>query len=52
MWSAQLHQVNKQSCPNGKPIIIKNAKHELFLESDTFREPALQQALNWFNQHT
>ncbi len=51
-FCAQLHQLNPQSCPDGKPIIIDNAKHELFLERDTFRAPALQQALNWFNQHT
>lgn len=46
-----LHQENQKSCPNGKPVVIKNAKHELFLESDDFRELALQQALNWFTQH-
>lgn len=46
-----LHQQNKQSCPEGKPIVINGANHELFIESDKYRNAALSSALNWFNQH-
>lgn len=47
----QLHKLQPQSCPHGKPSIVANAYHELFFESDTFREQALQAAIQWFEQH-
>jgi len=50
-FCVQLHQLQKHSCPNGKPVVIKEANHELFIESDDKREIALSTALQWFNQH-
>jgi lysophospholipase len=47
----QLHQLQPQSCPNGKPLIIADAYHELFFESDAYREKALTAAIEWFKQH-
>jgi len=46
-----LNSVNKSSCPGGKPFRIETAKHELFFESDEYRDKALTQAVNWFEQH-
>ncbi len=48
----QLHQINSASCPNGKPVVINQAKHELFIEDDCYREPTIKTALNWFAQHS
>jgi len=50
-FCSTLHNINKNSCPNGQAVVIDNAHHELFLESDQYREQALQHALSWFNQH-
>jgi lysophospholipase len=47
----QLHQLQPQSCPTGKPLIIAGAYHELFFESDAYREQALTAAIEWFEQH-
>lgn len=47
----QLHQVQPQSCPNGRPIVIEKANHELFFESDVYRHQALTAAIDWFAQH-
>jgi len=47
----QLHQLHPQSCPNGKPLIIKGAYHELFFESDVYRQQALTAALKWLEKH-
>ena len=47
----QLHQLQPQSCPYGKPLIIAGAYHELFFESDAYREQALTAAIEWFEQH-
>ena len=47
----QLYQLQPQSCPNGKPLIIDNAYHELFFESDVYREQALKAVVQWFEQH-
>ena len=47
----QLHQTHMHSCPGGKPVVIQNALHELFFEQDKYRQPAIEQVLNWFNQH-
>jgi lysophospholipase len=47
----QLHQLQPQSCPTGKPLIIAGAYHELFFESDAYREKALTAAIAWFEQH-
>ena len=47
----QLHALQPQSCPNGKPLVIKGAYHELFFESDIYRQQALSAVLDWFNKH-
>lgn len=47
----QLHQAHPQSCPNGKPLVIKDAYHELFFESDLYRQQALSAVIEWFEQH-
>lgn len=36
---------------NGDPILIPHAKHELLIESDQFRTPALEAAFNHFSRH-
>lgn len=48
----QLHALHPQSCPGGKPIVIEHAFHELFFESDIYREQALSAAIAWFEQHS
>ncbi len=48
----QLQQLQPQSCPNGKPLIIADAYHELFFESDVYREQALEAVIQWFEQHS
>ncbi|WNC68430.1 alpha/beta fold hydrolase [Thalassotalea nanhaiensis] len=47
----QLNALHPQSCPNGQPVVIKSALHELLFEKDEIRNEALNQALTWFNQH-
>lgn len=47
----QLHQLQPHSCPNGKPLLINDAYHELFFESDIYREQALNAVIEWFEQH-
>ncbi|OUR63127.1 hypothetical protein A9Q74_02665 [Colwellia sp. 39_35_sub15_T18] len=47
----QLHVLHPQSCPDGKPLVIADAYHELFFESDIYRNQALTAAINWFEQH-
>lgn len=47
----QLHQAQPQSCPEGKPLVIKEAYHELFFESDIYRQQALTATIKWFKQH-
>ena len=44
----QLHQSHPQSCPNGKPLVVKGAYHELFFESDVYRQQALTAVIEWF----
>jgi len=47
----QLHQRHPQSCPNGKALIIENAYHELFFESDIYRQQALTAVEEWLSKH-
>lgn len=47
-----LHNKHSQSCPSGKPIVIENALHEIFFESDQYRLKGIETTLNWFAQHT
>ncbi len=47
----QLHQKQTQSCPDGKPVVIKDALHELFFEQDQYRQPAIERVLSWFKAH-
>ena len=46
----KLHQVNAQSCPSGKPLVIDGAYHEVFFESDNMRSIALDNTLTWFEK--
>lgn len=46
-----LHQVHPHSCPNGKPIVIEQAYHELFFERDSYRQQALSAVKTWFDKH-
>lgn len=51
LFCQQLHKINQQACGNnGKPIVVANAKHELFIEQDQYRDQALNAALSFFNQ--
>jgi lysophospholipase len=50
-FCAQLHKLQPKSCANGQPIVVDEAKHELFFENDKYRQKALSNALNWFTQH-
>jgi len=47
----QLHRVQPQSCPSGKPLVVEGAYHELFFESDIYRQQALTAVVEWFEQH-
>ena len=47
----QLNKLYSHSCPQGKPVIIAGAFHELFFEIDEYRNQALKQSVNWFNNH-
>lgn len=48
----QLHQLNSNSCLQGKPVVIEGALHELMFEQDKYRTPALNQALAWFSKNS
>lgn len=48
----QLHAIHPQSCPKGLPSKIDHAFHELFFEIDDYRNQAIAQSLDWFQQHT
>lgn len=47
----QLNALQPQSCPNGEPIKIDGAYHELFFETDAYRSSALTQSIAWFKLH-
>jgi len=47
----QLHRINPQSCPEGKPFKIEGAYHELLFEIDDYRNQALLKTIEWFKQH-
>ena len=47
----QLHQLQPQSCPKGKPKVINGAYHELFIESDGMRALVLEEVFSWFERH-
>ncbi|NMP30523.1 alpha/beta fold hydrolase [Thalassotalea sp. M1531] len=46
----QLNSHFAYSCPSGKPIVVENARHEIFFESDEYRQQGIAQVLDWFNQ--
>lgn len=46
-----LNTIHPQSCPNGKPLVIPGAYHELFFEQDQYRTPTLEAAIAWFKKH-
>ncbi len=47
----KLHQRMPLSCPNGKPVVIEGAYHELLFEVDEYRNQALEVSLSWLEQH-
>lgn len=47
----QLHALQPQSCPSGLASRIDHAYHELFFETDDYRNRAIAQSLAWFKQH-
>jgi len=47
----QLHQLHSKSCPNGKPVVVEEAYHELFFEKDSYRQQALTATIKWFEEH-
>ena len=47
-FCTQLNKLHPSSCPNGKAIVIKNARHELLFESDQYRDQALKHIVDWF----
>jgi lysophospholipase len=47
----QLNALHPYSCPEGKPITVEGAYHELFFEQDQYRVQALSATVNWFKQH-
>lgn len=51
LFCQQLHQLHPQSCPTGKPLVIKDAMHELLFEVDAIRQQSLSAMLDWFNSH-
>ena len=51
LFCQQLHQLQPQSCPTGKPLVIKDALHELLFEGDDIRQQSLSAMLDWFNSH-
>lgn len=51
LFCQQLHHLQPQSCPHGRPSRFDGAYHELFFESDNYRDKAIAQSLAWFQQH-
>ena len=47
----QLNKLQPKSCPNGQPIVIQNARHELLFESDHYRNQALKHIKTWFEKN-
>lgn len=47
----KLHQLQPESCPDGKPLRIEGAYHELFFERDKYRQPALTATIEWLEKH-
>ncbi len=47
----QLNKHHPKSCPNGRPIVIEHARHELFFEADQYRAQAIQHMLTWFDEN-
>ncbi len=46
-FCSALNKLNPDFCQNGQPIIIADAKHELFFEKDLYRNQALAAIVNW-----
>jgi len=49
--AAQDEFCTKVSCEGGKPLRIEGAWHELFIEADDKRQPALSAMLDFFARH-
>lgn len=50
-FCSQLHKISPLLCSQGKPFIIEGAYHELFFESDKYRNQALDFTLKWINEN-
>jgi lysophospholipase len=46
-FCTRLNEVGN-GCVGGKPYVIKDAKHEVFIESDRIRQDALTKISNYF----
>jgi len=47
----QVNHYHQYSCPEGSPVVIEGANHELLFELDIYRNKVLTAALSWFSQH-
>lgn len=47
----QLYKANKKACPEGKPVVIDGAYHELYFELDQYRDTAIDKTIAWFELH-
>ena len=47
----QLYKVKPDYCASSIPVIIEEAYHELFFETDTMRTHAINICLSWFTQY-
>jgi len=47
----QLHQLNPNKEVSDRPLVIKNALHELFFEKDHYRNQALNHVSSWLEQY-
>ena len=47
----QLYKANKSACPEGKPVVIDGAYHELYFEVDQYRDIAIDKTIAWFELH-
>ena len=47
MFCKRLLELN-HPCEGEVPFVVKNAEHELFIEKDEYRVPALSKAIQFF----
>lgn len=51
IFCQQLNNIKPQYCTSTEPVIIEGAYHELFFETDTIRNQAINHCLAWFSLH-